>query len=136
MTESVLKASSVTAEMNKSADLISGLSEGDGVTVSVWTTGDAYTIVRKTPSIITLRFDNARLINKEEQRYAYSPNPLGQIIKITLRRYLDQEGNERRKWKHTGTCTTDNTGTAKAGRHSFYDWNHRPLRDFLATKQY
>ena len=55
-----------TAEINLDADTISNLNVGDGVSVSVWTDIDAYTIVKKTPTTITLRMDDAVLINRDD----------------------------------------------------------------------
>jgi len=127
-----------TAEINAAADAISALAIGDGVSVSVWTDIDAYTIVRKTTSTITLRCDNAELLNRDElhfdiggfaahvtgeQRYAYTPNPDGHVIKITLRRWDDEEGNQRRSWKRSGTGTFEQGGNAYAGRRKFHDYN-------------
>ena len=129
-----------TAEINLDADTISNLNVGDGVSVSVWTDIDAYTIVKKTPTTITLRCDNAVLINREalvfhaggfaahcenqaDQRYTYEADPEGYEIKITLRRWADEDGNERRKWKRIGTRTFEQGGNAYAGRHAFRDFN-------------
>ena len=129
-----------TAEYNASADAITALNVGDGVSVSVWSDVDAYTIVKKTPTTITLRRDNAELINREElvfhaggfaahcenqhvQRYEYSPNLEGNEIKISLRSWSDEEGNERRKWKRSGTRTFEGGGDAYAGRRAFHDFN-------------
>jgi hypothetical protein len=129
-----------TAEMNASADAISNLNIGDGVSVSVWSDIDAYTIVKKTATTITLRSDNAELINRDdlnfvaggflahcdnqsEQRYTYTPNPEGHEVKISLRRWDDEEGNERRKWKRSGTKTFEQGGNAYAGRRKFHDFN-------------
>ena len=127
-----------TAEINAASDAISALNVGDGVSVSVWTDIDAYTIVSKTASTITLRCDNAELLNRDElrfdvggfaahvtgeQRYAYTPNPDGHTVKITLRRWTDEEGNERRKWKRAGTRTFEQGGNAYAGRSKHHDYN-------------
>jgi hypothetical protein len=129
-----------TAEINAAADAISALNIGDGVSVSVWTDIDAYTIVKKTATTITLRGDHQKLANREElrfvsggfmahcenqevQRYEYSPNLDGFEIKITLRRWKDEQGNQRRKWKRANTGTFDNGGNAYAGRRAFRDYN-------------
>ena len=129
-----------TAEINASADAISNLNVGDGVSVSVYTDIDAYTIVKKTPTTITLRCDNAVLINREalvfhaggfaahcenqaDQRYTYEADPEGYEIKITLRRWSDEDGNERRKWKKVGNDTHARGGNAYAGRRKFHDFN-------------
>ena len=129
-----------TAEINLDADAISNLNVGDGVSVSVWTDIDAYTIVKKTPTTITLRMDDAVLINRDElnfhtggflahcdnqseQRYEYTTDPDGYEIKISLRRWSDEDGNERRKWKRSGTKTLEAGGNAYAGRRKFHDFN-------------
>jgi hypothetical protein len=129
-----------TAEINAGADAISALNIGDGVTVSVWTDSSAYTIVKKTPTTITLRADKAELINRDElrfipggfvahcenqadQRYSYEADPQGHEIKISLRRWADEDGNERRKWKRIGTRTFEQGGNAYAGRRAFRDFN-------------
>lgn len=129
-----------TAEINASADAITALNIGDGISVSLWSDVDACTIVRKTPTTLTLRVDNANLLNRDElrfitggfiahcenqedQRYEYTPNPDGYEFKITLRRWADEEGNERRKWKRTGVNTFEQGGNAYAGRRAFRDFN-------------
>lgn len=129
-----------TAEINAFADAISALNVGDGVSVSVYTDIDAYTIVKKTPTTLTLRADKAELINRDElvfhaggftthcenqadQRYSYEADPQGYEIKISLRRWSDEEGNERRKWKRSGTGTHEQGGNAYAGRRAFHDFN-------------
>jgi hypothetical protein len=129
-----------TAEINARADAITALNIGDGVSVSLWSDVDACTIVRKTPTTVTLRVDNAKLLNRDElrfitggfiahcenqedQRYEYTPNLDGHVIKISLRRWADEEGNERRKWKRAGTKTFEQGGNAYAGRRAFRDFN-------------
>lgn len=129
-----------TAEINAAADAITALSVGDGVSVSLWTDVDACTITKKTATTITLRCDNAKLLNREElsfspggfaahcdnqeaQRYEYTRNLDGGVIKISLRRWKDEEGNERRHWKRAGTKTFEPGGNAYAGRRTFHDFN-------------
>jgi len=129
-----------TAEINASADAISALNVGDGVSVSIWTDVDAYTIIKKTAKTITLRADTATLINGDDlvfhvggfaahcsnqrvQRYSYDANPGGLEIKISLRVWADDEGKERRKWKKSGTKTFEQGGNAYAGRGAFRDYN-------------
>jgi hypothetical protein len=129
-----------TAEINARADAITALNIGDGVSVSLWSDVDACTIVRKTPTTLTLRVDNAKLLNRdelrfitggfiahcenqEEQRYEYTPNPDGYEFKISLRRWADEEGNERRHWKRAGVKTFEQGGNAYAGRRAFRDFN-------------
>lgn len=129
-----------TAQINADADAISSLNIGDGVSVSVWTDCAAYTIIKKTPTTITLRADKAELLNRDElvfhvggfaahcenqhvQRYSYEADPQGVEIKISLRRWADEEGNECRKWKRSGTRTFEGGGNAYAGRRAFHDFN-------------
>lgn len=129
-----------TAEINAAADAIAALEIGEGVSVSVWTDVDAYTIIKKTPTTMKLRCDNAKLINRDElifaaggfcahcenqevQRYEYTPNLDGFEITITLRRWLDEEGNQRRRWKRAGSPTFGQGGSAYAGRRAFHDFN-------------
>jgi hypothetical protein len=129
-----------TAEINADADAISSLTIGDGVSASGWTDVTAYTIVKKTPTTITIRADKCTLINREElkfhaggfaahcsnqeaQRYSYEQDAGGHVIKISLRKWLDEEGNVRRKWKRAGTRTFEMGGNAYAGRRAYYDFN-------------
>jgi hypothetical protein len=129
-----------TALINNAADAISALELGDGVSVSVWTDCDAYTIIKKTPTTITLRADKAELLNRDElvfipggfaahcenqadQRYSYEANPDGHEVKISLRRWTDEDGNECRKWKRSGIKTFEGGGNAYAGRRAFHDFN-------------
>ena len=129
-----------TAEINAAADAISALQIGDGVSVSLYTDSEAFTIIGKTAKTITLRCDHATLLNKDElkfvvggfaahcqnqedQRYDYAPNPDGHVVKITLRCWNDAEGNQRRKWKRTGVSVREIGGSAFAGRRKFHDYN-------------
>ena len=61
--------------------------------------------------------------NQADQRYGYTPNPDGHEIKISLRRWADEDGNERRHWKRAGVKTFEQGGNAYAGRHAFRDFN-------------
>ncbi len=129
-----------TAEINEVADAISSLSVGDGVAVSLWTDIEAYTIIKKTPTTMTLQEDKAVLCpsfkpefipggfaghctNQRGQKYTYEPNPEGAIIKISLRRWKDQNGDERRRWKRTGVHTFEAGGDVFFGRRKFHDYN-------------
>jgi hypothetical protein len=129
-----------TAELNERADAISALQPGDGVTVSVWSDADAYTIVRATRTRIVAREDSATLdpsfkpeiipggflghcTNQREQTYSYSPNPQGRLVTVTLRRWRDEEGNERRMWKAAGSSISARGGSVVPGRHKFHDYN-------------
>jgi hypothetical protein len=128
-----------TAQINAAADAVAALQPGDGITVAVWTDADAYTVVRVTRTRIVARMDDATLdgwkpeiipggfaghcTNQSSQRYTYSPNPQGRLVTVTLRRWKDEEGNERRKWKAKGYATHPQGGSARAGRHKFHDYN-------------
>ena len=129
-----------TAEINAAADAITALNVGDGVSVSLWTDIEAYTIIAKTKKMMVLQQDKATLLNADElkflpggfaahcanqevQKYAYETDRDGHVIKITLRAWLDEEGNERRKWKRSGTRTFEAGGNAYAGREKFHDYN-------------
>ena len=129
-----------TAEMNADADYISSLDIGQGVSVSGWTDVAAYTIIKKTPSTIYLCADKSILINREElkfhtggfaahcsnqeaQRYSYEQDPDGYVIKVTLRKWLDDDGKVRRKWKRAGTRCFEMGGSVYAGRRAYYDFN-------------
>ena len=129
-----------TAEINADADAISNLNIGDGVSVSAWTDVSAYTIVKKTPTTITLREDKCTLINQDDlkfhaggflahcsnqeaQRYSYEEDADGMVIKVSLRKWLDEEGSVRRKWKRAGTRTFEMGGNAYAGRRAYRDFN-------------
>jgi hypothetical protein len=130
-----------TAEINASADAITALAIGDGVSVKSYTDVDAFTIIAKTATTMTLRQDAATLLNRDElvfhaggfaahcsnqrdQRYSYKADPEGHVIKISLRRWSDPEGNERRKWKRANSGALHDTGgNAYAGRRKFHDFN-------------
>jgi hypothetical protein len=129
-----------TAEINADADAISSLDIGEGVSVSGWTDVAAFTIVKKTPTTMTLQSDISLLTNLDElkfhaggfvahcsnqetQRYSYHQDPDGHKIKISLRKWLDAEGNERRKWKRVGSGTFEMGSNAYAGRRAYRDFN-------------
>jgi hypothetical protein len=129
-----------TAQINADTDFIAALKIGDGISVSVWSDVHAYTIIKKTATTMTLRADDAKLLNANElrfiaggfaahcenqevQRYEYTPNPNGHEVKISLRRWKDEEGNERRKWKRSGTSTFEQGGNVYPGRRAFHDYN-------------
>ena len=129
-----------TAEINELADAISALNVGDGVSVSIWTDLDAYTIIKKTATTMTLRRDHAVLannwkpefiqggfaghcVNQADQTYTYSEDPDGAIVKISLRRWEDDRGDERRRWKKSGVGTFEGGGNVYLGRRAFHDYN-------------
>jgi hypothetical protein len=130
----------LTLDLNHAADAISALTIGDGVTVSLWTDCEAYTIIKQTPTTMTLQLDKATLspefqpeiipggfaghcVNQQDQTYTYERDADGRTIKISLRRWKDEEGNERRKWKRTGSGTFEAGNNAYAGRRKFHDYN-------------
>jgi hypothetical protein len=129
-----------TAEINAYADRISDLAIGDGVTVSVWTDCEAYTIIKRTPTTMTLQEDKAtrnpdfkpefvvggfagHCVNQNEQTYTYEPNIDGSTIKVSLRNWTDEEGNGRRLWKKVGVKTFERGGSVYPGRRKFHDYN-------------
>ena len=129
-----------TADINAYADRISAAALGDGVTVSVWTDCDAYTVIKRTATTMTLQEDTATMspnfkpefvaggfaghcINQGDQTYTYEPNLTGSKIKVSLRRWTDEEGNERRLWKKVGTKTFERGGNVYPGRRKFHDYN-------------
>jgi hypothetical protein len=129
-----------TAEMNEVADYIAATAIGDGVSVSVWSDVHAYTVIKKTATTMTLRADRAELTNRDELRfvvggfaahcenqevqcYEYAPEPNGHQVKISLRCWKDEEGNERRKWKRVGVRTFEAGGNVYPGRRAFRDFN-------------
>ena len=61
--------------------------------------------------------------NQRSQTYEYQPDPAGAMVTVTLRRWTDEEGNERRLWKRAGIGTREQGGSVRAGRHKFYDYN-------------
>ena len=140
MTCTITHTAERTADMNKYADRISALAIGDGVTVSVWTDCEAYTVIKRTATTMTLREDKAtrspdfkpefivggfagHCVNQNEQTYTYEADPTGPTIKVSLRRWADEDGNERRKWKRVRTGTFEQGGNAYAGRRKFHDFN-------------
>jgi hypothetical protein len=129
-----------TAEINAYADRISNLAIGDGVTVSVWTDTEAYTIIKRTATTMTLRGDKAtrspdfkpeiiaggfagHCVNQDEQTYTYEADPTGPTTKVSLRRWTDEDGNERRLWKKVGVGKFERGGSVYPGRRKFHDYN-------------
>lgn len=129
-----------TAEVNADADAIAALPVGAGISVSLYTDIDAYTIIKKTATTMTLRRDHAVLannwkpefiqggfaghcVNQADQTYTYSEDPDGAIVKISLRRSKDENGNERRRWKKAGVGTFEGGGNVYPGRRKFHDYN-------------
>jgi hypothetical protein len=140
MTDTTTHTAERTAEINAYADRISALAIGEGVTVSVWTDAEAYTLIKRTATTMTLREDKAtrnpnfkpeivaggfigHCINQHEQTYTYEPDLAGVTIKVSLRRWTDEEGNERRRWKKVGTGTFERGGNVYPGRSKFHDYN-------------
>lgn len=129
-----------TSEINARTDQISATEIGGGITVSLYTDAHAYTVVKKTAKTMTLQEDDATLLNGQDlqfhpggfvahcsnqriQEYSYKTNPKGPMIKITLRTWIDDEGNECRAWKRSGVKTNERGGNAFPGRHKFHDYN-------------
>ena len=129
-----------TAEINAEADAVGALRVGDGITVSLWTDSYAFTILRVTPTSITAREDRATLdpafkadiipggfaghcVNQHEQTYSYEPDAAGPVATITLRRWRDENGAERRAWKRSGCKTRERGGDVSPGRAKFHDYN-------------
>jgi hypothetical protein len=127
------------AEINARADAISALQVGDGVTVSVWTDSDAYTIISRTATRMTLQQDKATLdpswkpewvaggfaghcTNQDEQSYTYERDPNGHTVEISLRQYT-HANTERRVWKRKGVGRKEIGGGVSVGRHKFHDYN-------------
>ena len=117
-----------TAEINAYADRISAAALGDGVTVSVWTDCEALREDKATrspdfkPEFIAGGFAG-HCVNQNDQTYTYEADPTGPTIKVSLRRWTDEEGNERRLWKKVGTKTFERGGNVYHGRRKFHDYN-------------
>jgi len=129
-----------TAELNARAAEIAAVKPGDGITVSVYTDADAYTVLKVTPTRIVARCDKATLspdwkpevipggfvghcTNQSSQTYTYEADAAGSLVTLTLRRWKDEEGNERRLWKRAGYGTRQQGGSVSVGRHKFHDYN-------------
>jgi hypothetical protein len=127
-------------EHNEPALEIDDLQVGDGVSMTIYTDAHAYTIIKRTAKTITLQEDNATLINgdklhfhiggfaahcsnQHEQKYDYSPNPNGAIVKISRREWVDGAGCKRVKWKRSGSDTRSPGNAARPGRRKFHDYN-------------
>lgn len=140
MTSTITHTAERTAEINAYADRISALAIGEGVTVSVWTHAEAFTIIKRTATTMTLRQDKATrspdfkpefiaggfagyCVNQNEQTYTYEPDLKGPVTKVSLRRWTDDEGNERRLWKQAGFRKFERGGSVYPGRHKFHDYN-------------
>lgn len=102
------------------------LQVGEGATVHYWTDRNAYTIIKRTKSSITMRRDKAILnpnfkpdfvaggffgtvLNQDEQEYTYEEDENGRVI--TARWSKAKHG-----YYWDGLRVT-------AGRHEFYDYN-------------
>jgi len=110
---------------------------GDGASLRLYTDSHAYTILKVSPKTIHLQRDAAILMNgptsgeldalrvhpggfvahvSGKQRYNYSPNPKGSIIKATLRK--------NGQWVQAGHSTTSPGCRVTAGRREHYDYNY------------
>jgi len=129
----------VAAEINARADAISALQPGDGVSVSLWSDWEAYTIVSRTETRMTLQEDKAtrdpawkpewvaggfagHCTNQRSQKWLYERDPTGPILQISLRKYT-HEGTERRVWKRAGVGRHELGGAVTPGRSKFHDYN-------------
>jgi len=108
---------------------------GDGMSVSIATDCNAYTVVgvSKNGKTIELQRDHAVRVNREDdivtvggffahtespngQQYEYTPDPSGHIIKVTWRERIHA-------YKLAGSDTKSPGWRAFAGRHESYDYN-------------
>lgn len=128
---------------------------GDGVTWTLWSDSKAGTIIARTEKTITVQLDHAELLNgmnsdaedkliahvggfaahvSGTQRYAYSRNPEGRVLKFTKRNVMVNctageaaETGQWRKpgtiWKLVGTGTKSPGNRLTAGRNEHYDYN-------------
>jgi len=127
------------AEVNARADKISALQVGDGVTVSLWSDCEAYTVISRTATRMILQQDKATLdpsfkpewvaggfaghcTNQGDQTYTYERDEQGHTIEISLRNYK-HAGTERRVWKKKGVARNEIGGSVRCGRHKFHDYN-------------
>ena len=100
---------------------------GDGVTVTLYTDRQAYTVIDRTAKSLTLQRDkaikdpnfkpewvtggfSAICLNSEEQDYTYEPNLDGEIVKA----YYS---------KRKGSFYVDKYLRCSKGRHEYYDYN-------------
>lgn len=119
---------------------------GDGATYRLWTDAYACTIIeiRKNGRELVLQRDKAKLLNgfnsgeddalhfepggfcghtSGTQRYAYEPDPEGQIIRVSRRTRKTRDG-EIVEWVQVGQPTKSPGGRATLGvRSEHYDFN-------------
>lgn len=127
------------AEVNARADKISALQVGEGITVSLWSDSEAFTIISRTDTRMILQQDKATLspdwkpewvaggfaghcTNQCDQTYTYERDEQGRVIEISLRRYT-HNGTERRVWKKKGVGRKEIGGGVSRGRRKFHDYN-------------
>lgn len=99
---------------------------GDGCTLILWTDKEAYTVIRKTKTMIVMQRDkaikdstfkpewvpggfSAICTNQEEQSYTYEADPNGSVIKAY--------------WSEVKGCYVHDGCKVINGRHEFYDYN-------------
>lgn len=102
------------------------IKEGDGITINLWSDSHAYTVIKRTPSTITVQRDKAILdknfkpewiaggfaghcTNQDEQSYTYERNEKGEVLTL---RYSKKYGRFMYLEK-----------SISIGRHEFYDYN-------------
>lgn len=102
------------------------IKEGDGITINLWSDSHAYTVIKRTPSTITVQRDKAILdknfkpewiaggfaghcTNQDEQSYIYERNEKGEVLTL---RYSKKYGRFMYLEK-----------SISIGRHEFYDYN-------------
>ena len=100
---------------------------GDGVTLHYYSDAEAYTIIKRTATTLTIQRDKATLdpnfkpeiipggfvghcINQHEQTYTYEPDPNGRIYKAYW--------SEAKKGYYVSGCLH-----VTPGRHEYYDYN-------------
>lgn len=87
------------AVLNSEADRISSAKIGDGLTVALKTGLSVFTIVQKNGTSITLRKDIAVRCDDDSDPLYY-PCHDGTMIEVLFVRWIDEDGTERRGWKH------------------------------------
>ena len=102
------------------------LAVGDGITINLWSDSHAYTVIKRTPSTITVQRDRAILdpnfkpqwilggfvghcVNQEDQTYTYERNENGEVLTLRFSK------------KHGRFMYLDRA--VSIGRREFYDYN-------------
>ena len=87
------------AVLNAEADRIAAAKIGDGLTVAINGGLGVFTVIRKNGTTITLRQDIAAP-DLDCADPVYFPNHDGTTIEIAFAQWIDQDGVERRAWRH------------------------------------